>query len=110
MTSSHEVRVSNPLRSILESMKQPGTGAGLSLLGATGCHRATTKRGAMAKLDGAPKQFCLECGFELEHEDTNTAATGQEGELERFDYYKCPNGHGKFQYHHAEKILRKLIG
>jgi hypothetical protein len=37
----------------------------------------------MAREDDAPKQFCPECGFELEHIDTNTARTGHEGELER---------------------------
>ena len=62
----------------------------------------------MARMDDANKQFCPECGFELEHEDTNTALTGHEGDLERFDYYECPNGHGKFQYRYADHILRKV--
>jgi hypothetical protein len=62
----------------------------------------------MVRMDDAPTQFCPECGFELEHQDTNTAQTGHEGDTERFDYFECPNGHGKFQYSHADRILRKV--
>ena len=62
----------------------------------------------MVRADDPPKQFCPECGFELEHDDT--ARPGHDGELEHCDYYECPNGHGKFQYCHADKILRKVIG
>jgi len=64
--------------------------------------------GAMARMDDANKQFCPECGFELEHEDSDTARTGHESDLERFDYYECPNGHGNFQYRYADHILRKV--
>jgi len=61
-------------------------------------------------MDDAPKQFCPECGFELEHEEINTAHPGHEDDTERFDYFECPNGHGKFQYRHADHILRKVNG
>jgi len=63
---------------------------------------------SMVRMDDTNKQFCPECGFELEHEVTNTAQTDHEGDLERFDYYECPNSHGKFQYRYADHILRKV--
>jgi hypothetical protein len=61
----------------------------------------------MTRMDDASKQFCPECGFELEYLDTKTEQT-EEGELERFDYYECENGHGKFQFCHFDRILRKV--
>jgi hypothetical protein len=77
------------------------------VLVAMGCHYESEAR--MVRMDDPPKQFCPECGFELDHEDSNTAKTGHEGDLELFDYYECPNGHGKFQYRRADRILRKVI-
>jgi hypothetical protein len=60
-------------------------------------------------MDDAPKQFCPECGFELEHEEPATH-TGHEDDTEPFDYFECPNGHGKFRYRYADHILRKVNG